>query len=308
MIKFRVSFTGEAYPAMVINYYELVKSNPAYFRQFSCKDLLFLNYDCPVEVRKLAKWSQHNYIYYVLTGKKTLHSIENSVTMTKGSIAFIKKGACVVEQFFDEPFCVVVFIMPDSFLHSFLKDYALDEKSAGGSSQPIIPIFDDAMTHGFYQSIIPYFVSADNVPEDVLELKFKELLLYILHNPANQELRNYILSMREHPQSRIQEIMENNFAYSLGIEEYAKLTNRSVSSFKRDFQSIYKTTPGRWLIEKKIDRAKKLLLQSGTSIADVAFESGFENTAHFSRLFKQKTGQTPMEFRKKAAERGAVAV
>ena len=293
---------------MVINYYELVKSNPAYFKQFSCRDLLFLNYDCPVEMKRMAKWSQHNYIYYVLTGKKTLHTPDSSLTLTKGSIAFLKKGACIVEQFFDEPFCVVVFIMPDSFLHSFLKDYALGEKPSAHSTQPIIPVYDDAMINAFYQSIIPYFVSAENVPEDILELKFKELLLYILHNPANEELRNYILSIREQPQGRMQEIMDNNFAYNLGIGEYARLTNRSVSSFKRDFQSIYQTTPGRWLIEKKIDRAKKLLLQSGTTIADVAFESGFENTAHFSRAFKQKTGNTPMEFRKKAADRGAVAV
>ena len=152
----------------MINYYELVKSNPAYFKQFSCKDLLFLNYDCPVEVKKLAKWSEHNYIYYVLTGKKTLHTTDTSVTLTKGSIAFIKKGACIVEQFFDEPFCIVVFIMPDSFIHSFLKDHALGEKPTASSTRPIIPVYDDAMINGFYHSIIPYFASADSVPAEIL--------------------------------------------------------------------------------------------------------------------------------------------
>ena len=54
----------------MINYYELVKNNPEYFKQFSCKDLLFLNYDCPVKLKKVAKWSEHHYIYYVLSGKK----------------------------------------------------------------------------------------------------------------------------------------------------------------------------------------------------------------------------------------------
>jgi AraC-like DNA-binding protein len=102
--------------------------------------------------------------------------------------------------------------------------------------------------------------------------------------------------------------MENNFAYNLGIEAFARMTNRSVSSFKRDFQSIYNITPGRWLIDKKLAHAKKLLMQTHNSIADVAFDSGFENTAHFSRLFKQKTGITPMEYRKKTVEKLAVAV
>jgi AraC-like DNA-binding protein len=102
--------------------------------------------------------------------------------------------------------------------------------------------------------------------------------------------------------------MENNYSYNLSIEAYAKLTNRSISSFKRDFQSIYKTTPGRWLIEKKLIHAKKLLMQTNESIASIAFDSGFENTAHFSRLFKQKSGITPMEFRKKVMESEVLAV
>jgi AraC-like DNA-binding protein len=102
--------------------------------------------------------------------------------------------------------------------------------------------------------------------------------------------------------------METNYPYNLGIEAYARLTNRSVSSFKRDFQSIFKTTPGRWLIEKKINHAKKLLLERDDSIASIAFDSGFESTPHFSRVFKQKTGITPMEFRKHSLEsRGVTA-
>ena len=61
-------------------------------------------------------------------------------------------------------------------------------------------------------------------------------------------------------------------------------------------------------MDKKLDKAKGLLLKTDKSIADVAFESGFENTAHFSRLFKQKTGITPMAFRKKATEKEVLAV
>lgn len=291
----------------MINYIELVRNNPGYFKQFSCNDLLFLNYDCPVELKKAAKWSEHNYIYYVLSGRKTLHTPETAITLTAGSIAFIKKGACIIEQFFVEPFCVVVFVMPDTFINSFLKDYAPGEKPTAPSTLPIIPIYDDIMIKGFYQSIIPYFVNADNVPADILELKFKELFLYILHNPDNAELRNFLLSLRNSNGSSLREIMENNYAYNLKLEEYAKLTNRSVSSFKRDFQAVYKTSPGRWLMDKKLERAKKLLLQSDARISDVAFDSGFENTAHFSRMFRQKSGITPMEYRKAGIQKQSVA-
>ena len=292
----------------MINYYELVVNNPEYFKQFCCKDLLFLNYDCPVKIKKASKWSEHNYIYYVLKGKKTLHTMDQSITLTDGCIAFIKKGACIIEQHFEEPFCIVVFIMPDSFIRSFLQDYSPREKAKPDTTPPIIPIYDDEMIRGFYQSILPYFVSSEKVPEVILELKFKELLLHLLHNPGNEGLRSHFQYINDHPVTPIKHIMETNFAYNLRIEAYAKMTNRSVSSFKRDFQSLFHTTPGRWLTEKKLEKARELLLQTGNSISDVAFDSGFENTAHFSRLFKQKTGITPMEYRKKADQRLMQAV
>lgn len=292
----------------MINYYELIINNPQYFKQFSCKDLLFLNYDCPVKEKKVAKWSEHNYIYYVLSGRKTVHTIDHSVTLTKGSIAFIKKGACIIEQFYDEPFCIVVFMMPDSFIQDFLRDFVPVAKVGAVDTSPVIPVYDDAMIKSFYQSITSYFVAAEDIPEEILELKFKELLLYILHNPANKDLHCYFRSLKGQLSSSIKEIMENNFAYNLSIEAYAKMTNRSKSSFKRDFQTLFQTTPGRWLIDKKLAHAKKLLIQSDDPIASIAFDSGFENTSHFSRLFRQKAGITPMEYRKRAAEKLVVAV
>ena len=292
----------------MINYYELVVNNPTYFKQFCCKDLLFLNYDCPVEVKKASKWSEHNYIYYVLSGKKTLHTMDQSVTLSEGSIAFIKKGACIIEQHFEEPFCIVVFIMPDSFIRSFLRDYSPPEKPKPDTTSPIFPIYDNEMIRDFYQSILPYFVLSSPVPEEIVELKFKELLLHLLHNPANEGLRSHLHYISEHPNTPIKHIMETNFAYNLRIEAYAKMTNRSVSSFKRDFQSLFNTTPGRWLTEKKLEKARKLLLQTDRSISDIAFDSGFENTAHFSRLFKQKTGASPLDYRRRASQKQLQAV
>jgi AraC family transcriptional regulator, exoenzyme S synthesis regulatory protein ExsA len=281
------------------DYCQLLINNPEYFKQFSFREVLFLNYDCPAKEKKIAKWSEHNHIFYVLSGKKILHTLDGSVTLTTGSIAFIKKGACIVEQFFEEAFCVVVFIMPDSFIHSFLENYEPGARSTHMQTSSVMSIYDDGMISGFYQSILPFFTTTANVPEEIVELKFKELLLYILHNPGNEELHHYFLSIKGHPQTAIQEIMETNFAYNLSIEAYAKLTNRSVSSFKRDFKAIYHTTPGKWLIEKKLTHAKKLLLQTNSTVAEVAFDSGFENTAHFCRLFKQKTAITPLEYRKR---------
>ena len=46
-----------------------------------------------------------------------------------------------------------------------------------------------------------------------------------------------------------------------------------------------------------IDLAKNTLVQTNQSVSEIAFQLGFEYPQYFSRLFKQKTGKTPLEFR-----------
>lgn len=285
----------------MINYYELLKNNPDYFKQFSCKELLFLNYDCPTKKSKVVKWSEHNYIYYVLSGRKALHTPKRTWSLVKGSAVFVKKGACVIEQFFSEPFCIVVFMMPDSFMRSFMNENAnlarvsVPENSA---DDLVIPMEADEVMKAFYESVLPYFTAEIKPPENLIELKFKELLLHIIRNPVNKELTAYMQRLVHRSDSSLEQVMEMNYTYNLPLNVYARLSSRSLSSFKRDFQEIYKTTPGRWLLQKRLEYARHLLTATDKPVSDVLFESGFENNAHFSRAFKQKFGISPTRCRK----------
>ena len=285
----------------MINYYELLKNNPANFKQFSCKELLFLNYDCPVKDKKIAKWSEHNYIYYVLSGQKTFHTPGRSWTLQKGTAVFVKRGACIVEQFFREPFCIVVFIMPDSFIRTFMSEnknlLQIDTKEEAANDL-VIPVDADEVMKAFYDSVLPYFTSEIKPPENLVELKFKELLLNIIRNPINKELIAYMQSLVKRSESSLEQVMEMNYAYNLQLEAYAQLSNRSLSSFKRDFQEIYRTTPGRWLLQKRLQYASMLLTTTDKPVSDITLESGFENIAHFSRVFKEKFGISPLQYRK----------
>jgi AraC-like DNA-binding protein len=289
----------------MINYVELLKANPAYFKQFSVKDLLFLNYDCPVKETKLAKWSEHNYFYYVLTGQKTLHKGNQAWPLTQGTLSFIKKGACLIEQFFREPFCIVVFIVPDSFISTFIannKDQLPPERPQRKADDLVIRIKTDDMLHKFYESVLPYFSSQVDPSEKLIELKFTELLLHIVSNPENAELISYLHSVASNKSSTLEQVMESNFSFNLQLGDFARLCNRSLSSFKRDFESIYKTTPGHWLAQKRLELAHQLIVETSKPLADVLLESGFENHAHFSRVFKARFGKSPLQFRKNLQE------
>jgi AraC family transcriptional regulator, exoenzyme S synthesis regulatory protein ExsA len=92
--------------------------------------------------------------------------------------------------------------------------------------------------------------------------------------------------------------METNCLYNLSLQDYAKLLNLSLSSFKRHFISVYKITPGHWLQEQKLNHAYHLLASTDKPIIDISFESGFEDGTHFSHLFKKRYGLSPLKYRK----------
>jgi AraC-like DNA-binding protein len=91
--------------------------------------------------------------------------------------------------------------------------------------------------------------------------------------------------------------MEANYMYNLKLSEYAQLANRSLSAFKREFAAFYGTSPGKWLAEKRLARAKSQVETTQKSISEIAFENGYENNSHFSRVFKKRYGKSPFHFR-----------
>ncbi|HET6542556.1 MAG TPA: hypothetical protein VFG46_18830, partial [Chryseolinea sp.] len=67
-------------------------------------------------------WSQQNYIQYILSGKKAFHTPVRSWLMKAGDAFFVKKGATIVEKFFEETLCIITFFIPDSYLQSFMRE------------------------------------------------------------------------------------------------------------------------------------------------------------------------------------------
>ena len=81
-----------------------------------------------------------------------------------------------------------------------------------------------------------------------------------------------------------------NFHYleNKKLVDFAKESGRSISVFKKDFQSIYDTTPAKWLKSKRLDYAHKLLTNTNRKASEIYLECGFEDLAHFSKSFKSQ--------------------
>jgi transcriptional regulator GlxA family with amidase domain len=97
--------------------------------------------------------------------------------------------------------------------------------------------------------------------------------------------------------------IKNSDPTDISIQRLALLLNLSVPRFKSRFKHETGIPPGEYILKNKIIRAQKLLGEGRLSVTDVAFRLGFSASSHFSRAFRDITGQSPTEYIRKNAAR-----
>lgn len=281
--------------------YDFQVAHPGYFRQLAVKDLLFLYYICPQAEDKINAHTNFNKIIYTLKGQKKSERGERSWVLKEDTSLFICHGTPYPEIFERSECEVLVFHFQDEFLQRVYEEYhkQMPVTRAEAPTKMLIEIKVNEATRAFFYSIIPYFSQQPPLPENLLELKFKELLFNILSNPANASLLSHLKTISTANKPSLSVIMEANFSFNLPLAEYAKIAQRSLASFKREFALHYKTSPGKWLMEKRLNFARMLLLNSERPVNEIADKSGFENPTHFSRMFHERFGASPLRYRRK---------
>ena len=112
---------------------------------------------------------------------------------------------------------------------------------------------------------------------------------------AGDIFQHFLFDFQEPYKIDLQTYMNHNYKYNIPLSSFAKLTGRSLSTFKRDFTKIFKTTPERWLQLKRLEQAHHLITNQKQRPSEVYLEVGFENLSHFSFAFKKQFGLTPTE-------------
>lgn len=286
---------------MIFDSYRHFRDHPAY-NKFVDEDYLIVEFKCPIEAENFKSWSQCHYITYVLSGKKKWLTPQRAWTLTSGQSIFAHKGAYLNQQYFEEDFCVLMFFMTDRFIRNFAMSDLEADMLAGGSPQApgdLIESIEVTETlETLYHSFFGYLKQKERIPKKIIELKFREMLLNIISNPGNAAVRDAILDIARNDGMGLTKVMEENFYYNLSLEEFARLSGKSLSTFKRDFRNTYHTTPGKWLTERRLEYARQLLLGTGAAVKEICYDSGFENPSHFVSAFRKRFGQTPQAMRK----------
>jgi AraC family transcriptional regulator len=201
---------------------------------------------------------------------------------------FVATGGCVFGHI----------LLPDDLLDR--ASDALSQEKLSGRLRPDL-IFDS--DRHLNRSALQYIERALNTrePPTRLEMEGRAMLLLdallALHGAAPPAARA-IGGLSGWRLRRAIDFMAEHAAEDLALDDLAASVDLSAKHFARAFRQSTGIPPHRWLIERRIDRAKAMLVEGDLSLAEIALACGFADQSHFTAAFRKSVGATPGGFRR----------
>lgn len=153
---------------------------------------------------------------------------------------------------------------------------------------------DERLT-GMVLSVLPFLADPPARLAGWLANKVEEIF-HLLVMAGKAESLAFILA-RETKRTTIPiaEVMERSYLSNFSVPELAKLSGRSTSVFKREFETLYHMPPMTWVRQRRLQHARMLITQYKQRVSEACYATGFANLSHFSRLYKAEFGIPPSE-------------
>lgn len=92
---------------------------------------------------------------------------------------------------------------------------------------------------------------------------------------------------------RAKDHMDNASREAWPVERLARISGVSQAHFARSFRQAFGLPPHRYLLTRRIERAKALLRDTGRPVTEIAFATGWSSLGTFGRVFREVTGESP---------------
>jgi len=235
-----------------------------------------------------------HFFLYSINGIITVYNGIRKVTINPGESCLGSKSHPV--RFIKKPInnkTETIFIkLHEDFLRSIQKRYQI-ERNANGHIGTIVPVNKSGILDGYINSLSPYCNEKGQFNSTFLDVKREELLLILLENQPS--LSDILFNFEIPPKTDLMVFMNQNFHLNVSVEQFAYLTGRSLSSFKREFQKIFNAPPRQWLTNKRLDEAYFLIQTQQCKPASFYLRIGFEDLSHVSFAFKERFGISPKQ-------------
>jgi AraC family transcriptional regulator len=97
---------------------------------------------------------------------------------------------------------------------------------------------------------------------------------------------------------RLKAYIQEHLAGSVSVAELSEVAGLSTTHFSRAFGRSFGEAPHVYVVGRRLDRARHLMLTTDMPLSELALACGFSDQAHFSKLFRRHTGRTPAAWRR----------
>ncbi|NRT14183.1 AraC-like DNA-binding protein [Flavobacterium sp. 28A] len=236
-----------------------------------------------------------NMFSFLQVGKKQVHFGDTSIAVNSQQSLLLKKGNWLWTELLDTEtiyYCKLFFFSEHQLL-KFLKKHTKNTQPYTNEVAYFV-IENDDYIGSFLNSLSILHLDNSAYSANLLEIKFEEIMLYLLAKYKGA-FEDFLHSLISNEVSPFKNVIESNVYSNLKLEEIAFLCNMSLSTFKRHFTLEYKEAPGKWLQDKRLQRAKDLLQEGVLKPSDIYLDAGYNNLSNFSIAFKNKFGISPVD-------------
>ncbi len=262
---------------------------------FDCSNVFIASFY--TDDRGCAHCNREHTLIYIFSGELEITHCGRKTILHTGDCAFMRRDNRMWLQkrgSENKPYRSVVMKFSRSFLKEFYQTINQREMPSDSKREQVslmkIPT-NRLDVRSLFESLVPYFDAGVQPDDDILKMKMNEGMRAILKTDVN--LYASLFDFVQPWKIDIVDFMESNFMNELSMEEMAYYTGRSLATFKRDFKKVSDLTPQKWLIRRRLEAARDLILKGGKKVSEICFDVGFKNLSHFSKLYKEMYGIAP---------------
>ncbi len=244
-------------------------------------------------------------IYYIQEGKFEWSIHGNPYVLFPGDVVLVLPGVAFGND------NNVLEIGTFSWIHIEIRKNEKDKIQIGSWSH----LTDDEneiiskILHSDYAPVFQNFLEAGIVFKNIQAELFNQEVGY--KTTVNHLLDEFLILMarqftrisnpgRDFPKTfmQLEDELRRNLSHQWTVDEMARKVGLGTTLFNEKVKSYSGFSPLNYLINIRISEAIKLLKKPGISLTDIAYDTGFYSSQHFSTTFKKLTGYSPSEFRK----------
>jgi len=264
--------------------------NPVIYQIFGESFLYACSFD---KAHTYEQFVPENLLAYQISGQTQIYHHKGEMVLKEGQILLARRNQfakSIKIPAKNKAYQCISVLLTNARLQQFALDSDIfcNEKYHGNKN---ILLETNSMLKDYFLSVLPYVQPGKSVSKKLASIKVNEAIQLLLE--MRPDLKSFLFDFSDPHKQNLEEFMLKNFHHNAPIKHFARLSGRSLTSFKRDFAETFKTSPGSWLKDKRLSEAYYLIKKKSQNPRDIYLELGFENLSHFYTAFKQKYGHTP---------------